>query len=695
MKKLITTIVFSIICVYVTQSQTIQKKVQSNTNVQQAVPLKKTNTIIKKIDREPITNIKVQPMVPAKKNNTVIKKTAVKPSSGLSALNDGFIKKPIQLPFSSVKKEYFVKKAGNYYLLNGDIIVHQDNPYAQYTMSAVVNTKDKDYKWPDAKIPVVIDESIFVQKMDKVVYNALNQMNKKLELQVIARTNEKDYVRINYSPDLNGAAGSSFVGRRGGEQSLLLTKSAREGVIWHELLHAAGVYHEQSRDDRDKFIKLDSQNIREALFYNFQIEPSSSSIGSYDYCSIMHYPSNAFAKDISKPTITCISNGTDVPCPPCMGGSADFSPSDIAGLDAFYNEVKRTPGNYAFTSTMGADFTRDKSDPEYSFSFGTLRGLRVIVDRADEEYLPVQPFKNSVIRKIPTTSAETPKENAKIESRISDLQVATPKSQTKSAEVLQPVQSAKVMRELSGSYAGEVTKLKEIPNGTSYQHLAMFTEDHLRRYGPSGAKRMGIYANLHQAFLKAFNTALKNESYYSELFDLKTQIGDYFLMRAEYWGGTKTPAVIIVTMPRNTVEVVLSHNQFLIKSLPKFHITFDLRAIIPVQLPANTSQVVKLGATQVSIFNLEYKVSDDRYQIGALLAKDIMPHFTQSAFANELQKNAPLLFASSDYANQNLEPIRREGYLRLPPLRIDHATSLEGDLLLIATNKKIVPNRVN
>ena len=76
-------------------------------------------------------------------------------------------------------------------------------------------------------------------------------------------------------------------------------------IVIHELGHAIGLFHEQSREDRGNFVNIDEDNIRDGQEHNFdrEVEDADDS-GLYDYDSIMHYSASSFTKDSSKPAIT-------------------------------------------------------------------------------------------------------------------------------------------------------------------------------------------------------------------------------------------------------------------------------------------------------------------------------------------------------------------------------------------------------
>lgn len=110
---------------------------------------------------------------------------------------------------------------------------------------------------------------------------------------------------------------------------------SKVGSVAHELLHAVGFYHEQSRFDRDDHVHVNYQNIPYDKFINFEkvSEDEISTFGvSYDVLSVLHYSPYAFSKNNRK-TIEAISNPklNDM-----MGQRDGLSAGDILKVNAMY-----------------------------------------------------------------------------------------------------------------------------------------------------------------------------------------------------------------------------------------------------------------------------------------------------------------------------------------------------------------------
>ena len=92
---------------------------------------------------------------------------------------------------------------------------------------------------------------------------------------------------------------SSYVGKQGGMQVINIGYNCvRFGHIVHEIAHAIGFWHEQTRPDRDSYVWINTEIIPEETIINFMkrkyvdIDYQGS---PYDYGSIMHYPTDAFS----------------------------------------------------------------------------------------------------------------------------------------------------------------------------------------------------------------------------------------------------------------------------------------------------------------------------------------------------------------------------------------------------------------
>uniref|UniRef100_A0A8D0DHB0 Metalloendopeptidase n=1 Tax=Sander lucioperca TaxID=283035 RepID=A0A8D0DHB0_SANLU len=124
----------------------------------------------------------------------------------------------------------------------------------------------------------------------------------------------------------------SFVGRRGNGQVVSLSRQGCvfRQIIQHELLHALGFNHEQTRSDRDQHVRIQLQNVIRGMEHNFR-KINTRNLGTpYDYGSVMHYGRFAFSRN-RQPTIVPIpDNNVDI------GRATRMSPTDILRVNRLY-----------------------------------------------------------------------------------------------------------------------------------------------------------------------------------------------------------------------------------------------------------------------------------------------------------------------------------------------------------------------
>ncbi|XP_046877388.1 meprin A subunit alpha [Hypomesus transpacificus] len=129
----------------------------------------------------------------------------------------------------------------------------------------------------------------------------------------------------------------SFVGDfRTGQNLSIGARCDTKAIVEHELLHALGFYHEQSRSDRDDYVKIWWDQIQEGMEHNFNKYEDNTITDlntPYDYESIMHYRPLSFNKNESIPTIT-----TTIPAfNEIIGQRLDFSAVDLTRLNRLYD----------------------------------------------------------------------------------------------------------------------------------------------------------------------------------------------------------------------------------------------------------------------------------------------------------------------------------------------------------------------
>lgn len=165
--------------------------------------------------------------------------------------------------------------------------------------------------WPGGMVGIVFDPTISSTRRDQFRI-AMAEIEAISQVRFIETLQPQGWINVINNPDSNTVSWS-MVGFQGGPQNLAVGANHwnNKYILVHELFHALGFLHEQSRVDRDNFITINHWNISQTACggnpcnHNFAMSPLASPVGPYDFLSIMHYGQFAFSMFPGVPTIQC------------------------------------------------------------------------------------------------------------------------------------------------------------------------------------------------------------------------------------------------------------------------------------------------------------------------------------------------------------------------------------------------------
>ena len=153
-----------------------------------------------------------------------------------------------------------------------------------------------NYLWPQNTISYELDKGIHLAQR-KVIEAAIEGLRQELApcIQIQNTTSGNRVLITNEADGCWSEVGYQNKTTQG--MNLQTNGCTYKGTVQHEFLHTLGLYHHQSRSDRDKYVQILWNNIPDKKKHNFEKYDSSKVDNHeipYDYDSVMHYGGTDF-----------------------------------------------------------------------------------------------------------------------------------------------------------------------------------------------------------------------------------------------------------------------------------------------------------------------------------------------------------------------------------------------------------------
>ncbi|WP_080057456.1 M12 family metallopeptidase [Spirosoma aerolatum] len=194
-----------------------------------------------------------------------------------------------------------------YSLINGqavfqsDILIKPDSINGAADLHTEGTGRSKvSSRWPNKIVYYAIDPALPNQAR---VTDAIAHWEANTPIRFVLRTTQRGYVLFRPGPGC-----SSNVGYIGSVQYINLSSMCTTGNTIHEIGHTIGLWHEQSRADRDVYVTINTANILPGYESDFQTYVQRGMdgfdyAGELDLSSIMMYGSYDFSRN-GLPTMT-------------------------------------------------------------------------------------------------------------------------------------------------------------------------------------------------------------------------------------------------------------------------------------------------------------------------------------------------------------------------------------------------------
>lgn len=249
-----------------------------------------------------------------------------------------------------------LEKRGSKFCLEDDILFSEEQ--LDYLSSLVVgdsipprsgSMSQPLYYWPARTVPYTFGSTVTSANRNTAI-QAMNTISSCTGVKfVAANSSHPNMIKI-----CNSSYNRADYGMQGGIQEVEIYNYDK-GIIMHEILHALGFYHEQSRSDRDSYVNILWDNILAGKEHNFYKYNASLNTGALDYGSIMMYGPTYFSKNPSTLFTIVRKDGL-----PYSEQRDSLSTSDINGIKRIYGP----PYHKLSTSSQ---IVQEISEPTYEY----------------------------------------------------------------------------------------------------------------------------------------------------------------------------------------------------------------------------------------------------------------------------------------------------------------------------------------
>ncbi|XP_064638104.1 protein draper-like isoform X2 [Lineus longissimus] len=157
--------------------------------------------------------------------------------------------------------------------------------------------KGDKFRWTHNTMPYYFNGNDYTEHQKKEIREAMDVYEAETCLKFRPATSS-DVNKVRFK---QGQGCNSQLGMVGGSQDLNLDSAGCrwKGLYWHEIGHAIGLVHEHQLPERDRFIKINWNNVNQAFNDAFSTYKDSELVRfgiPYDLSSVMHYEVKAFSQ---------------------------------------------------------------------------------------------------------------------------------------------------------------------------------------------------------------------------------------------------------------------------------------------------------------------------------------------------------------------------------------------------------------